>query len=116
MTVTAGERLHLWKGGPCIWGIISISARELISYGQAVISRNFRLSSDVCRLQPSQRGLQSLMALFASVVRLTEAQPSAPIQTDRAIKGLDDTPGSAGAVRFGDLDRTWDRAVASAAW
>ena len=30
MTVTAGEQLHTWTVGPCGWGIISVSAKELV--------------------------------------------------------------------------------------
>src|SRR5271167_3853056 len=64
VTVTAGERLHMWTVGSCGWGIISVSAKEFVRYGQALIGRNFSLPRGVCRLRPRQGSLQSLVALF----------------------------------------------------
>ena len=89
MTVTAGERLHTWTGGPCGWGIISVSAKEFVRYGQALVGRNFVLPSGVCRLSPSRDGHRSLVALFNATMRLTEAQPSRPIETEGAARGLE---------------------------
>ena len=89
MTVTAGERLHTWTVGTCGWGIISISDKELVSYGQALVGRNFALPAGVCRLRPTRGSLQSLVALFNATMRLTEAQPSRPIETEGAARGLE---------------------------
>ena len=89
MTVTAGERLHTWTVGPCGWGIISVSAKEFVRYGQALVGRNFALPSGVCRLRPSRDGHRSLVALFNATMRLTEAQPSRPIETEGAVRGLE---------------------------
>ena len=89
MTVTAGERLHLWTGGPCFWGIISVSAKEFASYGRAVVGRNFTLAPGVRCLQPSRQSLRSLNALFRAALRLTEAQPRTPVRSDEAMKGLE---------------------------
>ena len=89
MTVSAGERLHLWTHGPCDWGIVSVSARELASYGQAFVGRNFSVAGGVARLRPSRESLQSLMTLFGAAIRLTEAKPSIPIKTDGATRGLE---------------------------
>jgi AraC-like DNA-binding protein len=89
MTVTAGEQLHMWTVGPCRWGIISISAKEFVRYGQALVGRNFALPPSVCRLRPRRGGRRSLVALFNSTMRLTEAQPSRPIETEGASRGLE---------------------------
>ena len=89
MTATAGERLHLWTDGPCFWGIISVSAKEFASYGQAVVGRNFALAPGVHCLQPSQRSLRSLVTLFRAALRLTEAKPSTPVNSDGATEGLE---------------------------
>ena len=89
ITATAGERLHLWTSGPCVWGIICVSAREFAGYGRAVVGRNFTLAPGVRRLQPSRQSLRSLQALFRGALRLTEAQPSTPVRSDGAIKGLE---------------------------
>jgi AraC-like DNA-binding protein len=89
MTVTAGEPLHTWTGGPCGWGIISVSIREFVGYGKAMVGRKFVLPSGVCRLRPSRGSLQSLMALFNATMRLTEAHPSRPIDTEGAARGLE---------------------------
>jgi hypothetical protein len=89
MTVTAGERLHTWTRGPCRWAAISVSAAEFITYGRAVIGRDFRLRPGVCLLRPKRTNLQSLTALFEAAMRLTEALPMAPIRTDAASRGLE---------------------------
>jgi AraC-like DNA-binding protein len=89
MTVTAGERLYTWTTGACGWGIISISDKELVSYGQALVGRNFALPRGACRLRPPRGSLQSLVALFNATMRLTEAQPSRPIETEGAARGLE---------------------------
>ena len=89
MTATAVERLHTWTVGSCGWGIISVSAKEFVSYGQAVAGRNFTLPPGVCRLRPSRGSLQSLVALFNATMRLTEARPSRPIETEGAARGLE---------------------------
>ena len=89
ITATAGERLHLWTSGPCVWGIICVSAREFAGYGRAVVGRNFMLAPGVRRLQPSRQSLRSLQALFRAAFRLTEVQPSTPVRSDGAIKGLE---------------------------
>jgi AraC-like DNA-binding protein len=89
MTVTAGERLHTWTVGPCGWAIISVPAKEFVKYGQALVGRNFALPSGVCRLRPSRDGLRSLVALFNATMRLTEAQPSRPVETEGAARGLE---------------------------
>jgi AraC-like DNA-binding protein len=89
MTATAGERLHLWTSGPCVWGIISVSAKEFASYGRAVVGRNFTLAPGVRRLQPSLQSLRSLIALFRAALRLTEAQPGTPVRSDGATESLE---------------------------
>jgi AraC-like DNA-binding protein len=89
MTVTAGERLHTWTVGPCGWAIVSVPAKEFVKYGQALVGRNFALSSGVCRLRPSRDGLRSLVALFNATMRLTEARPSRPVETEGATRGLE---------------------------
>ncbi len=89
MTATAVERLHTWTVGSCGWGIISVSAKEFVSYGQAVAGRNFTLPPGVCRLRPSRGSLQSLVALFNATMHLTEAGPSRPIETEGAARGLE---------------------------
>jgi AraC family transcriptional regulator, ethanolamine operon transcriptional activator len=89
MIVTTGERLHTWTAGPCGWGIISVTAKEFVKYGQALVGRNFALPSGVCRLRPSRDGLRSLVALFNAAMRLTEAQPSRPVETEGATRGLE---------------------------
>jgi AraC-like DNA-binding protein len=89
MTVTGGKRLHTWTPGACDWGIVSISARELVSHGQAMLGRNFNLASGISRLRPNRDSLRSLTTLFGAVIRLTETRPSTPVKTDEAIRGLE---------------------------
>jgi AraC-like DNA-binding protein len=89
MTVTEGERLQTWTVGPCGWGIISVSAKEFVRYGQALVGRNFTLPLGVCRLRPSRDGSRALAALFNAAMRLTEARPSRPIETEDAARGLE---------------------------
>ncbi len=89
MSVTAGERLHMWAVGSCGWGIISISVKELLMYGQAVAGRNFVLPLGACRLRTSRGSIQSLVVLFKAVMRLTEAQPTRPVETEDAVRGLE---------------------------
>lgn len=89
MTVSGGERLHTWAVGSCDWGIISVSAKELAEYGQALVGRYFVLPPGVCRVRPSRAGLQSLLALFNATMRLTEVHPGRPVETEAAAHGLE---------------------------
>jgi AraC-like DNA-binding protein len=89
MTVTLGEPLHTWTVGSCGWGIISVSAREFVGYGKAMVGRKFALPSGVCRLRPGRGGFRSLVAVFNATMRLTEAQPSRPIETEDTARGLE---------------------------
>ena len=43
ITVTAGEPLYTRTFGPCVWGVISVSAKELVGYGKALVGRKFAL-------------------------------------------------------------------------
>jgi AraC-like DNA-binding protein len=88
MAVTAGVRLHMWTVGSCAWGIVSVTAKELVGYGQALVGRKFALPSGICRLRPRQ-GLHSLVALFNATMCLTEEQPSRPVETEGAARGLE---------------------------
>jgi AraC-like DNA-binding protein len=89
MTVTPGEPLHTWTIGSCSWGIISVSVKELIGFGRSLVGRKFSLPPGVCRLRPSRGSLQSLVALFNAAMRLTKAQPSRPVETEGAARGLE---------------------------
>ena len=89
MTVTPGEPLHTWTVGSCGWGVISVSAREFVGYGKAMVGRKFALPSGVCRLRPGRGSFQSLVGLFNATMRLTEAQPSRPIETEDSARGLE---------------------------
>jgi len=89
ITVAPGEALHTWTVGSCGWGIISVSAREFAAYGKAMAGREFTLPPGVCRPRPNGDSLLSLVALFNAAVRLTEARPGRPIETEGAARGLE---------------------------
>jgi AraC-like DNA-binding protein len=88
ITVGPSEGMYGWTDGPSNWGLIRASAKELFTYGRALIGPGFGTQSGVFRWHPSTASLRSLTALFNAASRVTEARPVTPIDVEAA-RGLE---------------------------
>ena len=82
-----GTRCHARTGAACRWGMISLQADQLISYGAALTGAGFSLSRLAQHWRPRFLAGNNLRSLHAAAIRMAAKCPQTLRSTD-AVHGL----------------------------
>jgi AraC-like DNA-binding protein len=72
-----GDRIYQRIDGPCRWGLLSLTPKDLAGYGQALAHVNLRSPSSPQFLRPPSVLAADLRRLHAEACRLAETKPEA---------------------------------------
>ena len=75
VTLGPGARLHARTGGALQWGMLGISAGELLKYGRTLIGAHFAVLPDIARWQSPPAATRELRGLFRAAIRAAETRP-----------------------------------------
>jgi AraC-like DNA-binding protein len=70
-----GDRIYQRSDGPCRWGMISVSPKNLAAYARALAHVDLSPPHTPCLLRPSSTSARNLQRLYAQACRLAETKP-----------------------------------------
>ncbi len=84
ITIAPGQRTHARTIGPCRWGTMLASARDLIQYGAAMSGGHFDVPSGIARWRPPATAERQLRQLYQTAMRMAEVRSEALADTAAA--------------------------------
>ncbi len=74
ITIGPGQKTHARMVGPCRWGIILASARDLFEYGAAMRDGHFHVPSGIARWHPPALAERQLRQLYQTAMRMADVR------------------------------------------
>jgi AraC-like DNA-binding protein len=87
ITLSPGERVHARTAGPCRWGAIQVSERQLADYGRILIGTRF-VVPPLARWRPPRAAVRQLHDLHRAAIRMADIRAKA-LSDPQAAHGLE---------------------------